>query len=106
LTLNASPLERSKYNLCKQILIYLHRIYSWKDYHLSEKYCTDRLGISPTQVEYVLFCHIEKFTLDELVGYAEKLLPPFELVAIHQRSGKISNVSAPDDELPELFPKK
>jgi predicted XRE-type DNA-binding protein len=36
----------------------------------------EKMGISKAEVEDILFCCIEKFTLDRLVEYASKLLDP------------------------------
>ena len=74
LTPNATPLEKSKYEICKSILRYK------RENNLSEKELGKKLGIKQVdKLEYLLFCHIDYFTLDELVEYASELFTPFHL---------------------------
>src|SRR3954470_5030624 len=81
---NATSLEKSKYEICKSILRYK------RENNLSEKKLGERLGIKQIdKLEYLLFRHIDYFTLDELVEYAERLFAPFHL-AIHEESLKKS----------------
>jgi hypothetical protein len=78
LTPNATPLEKSKYEVCQKILRYK------RENNLSEKELGNKLGIKQTdKLEYLLFRHIDYFTLDELVEYASELFTPFHL-AIHE----------------------
>jgi predicted XRE-type DNA-binding protein len=80
LTPNATPLEKSKYEICKSILHYK------RENNLSEKEIGEKLGIKQTdKLEYLLFRHIDYFTLDELVEYATELFTPFHL-AIHEET--------------------
>lgn len=86
---NATPLEKSKYEICKSILRYK------RENNLSEKELGKRLGIKQVdKLEYLLFRHIDYFTLDELVDYASELFAPFHL-AVHEENyippRKISN---------------
>jgi len=77
---NATPLDKIKYDICQNILTY-HQAYN-----ISEKEITSSLKISKEKVDHLLFCHIERFTLDELVIFATKLLiSPLKLVIIPQR---------------------
>jgi len=78
LVANATPLEKSKYEICKNILRYK------RENSLSEKEIGEKLGIKQVdKLEYLLFRHIDYFTLDELVDYASELFPSFHL-AIHE----------------------
>src|SRR6185369_5251784 len=82
LTPNSTPLEKSKYELCQNILRYK------RENNLSEKELGEKLGIKQIdKLEYLLFRHIDYFTLDELVDYASELFTPFHL-AIHEESVK------------------
>src|SRR5205085_2054560 len=77
---NATPLEKSKYEICKSILRYK------RENDLSEKELGQKLGIKQVdKLEYLLFRHIDYFTLDELVEYAGELFTPFHL-AIHEEN--------------------
>ena len=74
---NAGPIEKAKYEICKSILHYM------QDNGLSEQEIGKKLGIKKQdKLEYLLFCHIDKFTLDKLVDYASELFSPFRLGVI------------------------
>ncbi|WNE40149.1 MAG: hypothetical protein GBAus27B_000216 [Mycoplasmataceae bacterium] len=86
LTSDATPLEKSKYEICLNILRYK------REKNLSEKELGEKLGIKQVdKLEYLLFRHINYFSLDELVEYASELFTPFHL-AIHEESIK-KNIS-------------
>ncbi|CAI2185427.1 11415_t:CDS:2 [Funneliformis geosporum] len=79
LTPNATPLAKSKHEICKSILRYK------REHNLSEKEIGQLLGIKQTdKLEYLLFCHIDYFTLDELVDYAN---------LAHDQSAKIQQLT-------------
>ncbi|CAG8850916.1 13460_t:CDS:2 [Gigaspora margarita] len=64
---NATSLQVAKYKLCKQMLIYQ------QEHNLSDEEIAKKIKLSVAEVEDILFCEIEKFTLDRLISYAEKL---------------------------------
>ena len=68
---NATSLQVAKYKLCKQMLIYQ------QDNNLSDEQIAKRIKLSVAEVEDILFCEIEKFTLDRLTEYASKLFAPY-----------------------------
>ena len=71
---DATPLEKSKYEICQNIARYK------RENEISEKEIGKRLGIkSNKRLECLFFSHISEFTLDELVEYASKLFAPFYL---------------------------
>ena len=70
---NATEAERTKYTLCKSIARYQRKN------NLEEETLAKRLGINQAKLEYILFCHIDKLALDELVNYAEELAMPLEV---------------------------
>ena len=71
---DADPIEKIKYDICQTILRYK------QENNLSEQEIGERLGIKKQEkLEYLLFCHVDKFTLDKLVSYAVQLFAPFEL---------------------------
>src|SRR2546430_10774688 len=67
---NANSLQVAKYKLCKQMLVYQ------QENKLSDEEIAKKIKLSVAEVEDILFCEIEKFTLDRLVEYAERLFSP------------------------------
>jgi predicted XRE-type DNA-binding protein len=70
---NATAAEKAKYNLCKRIARYE------RENKLSEPELAKKLGISHPQVEKILFCHIDKLNLEELINFVEGLAVPLEM---------------------------
>ena len=70
---NATPAEKAKYKLCKDILRYK------QENQLKTEDIAQHLGISIAEAEYILFSHIDQFRLDELIKYADNLHLPFKL---------------------------
>jgi len=86
---NATPLQVAKYKLCKQILGYKLKN------KLTREQVAEKMEISKAEVEDILFCHIEEFTLDRLITYASKLLEPAEVnIALEQKGQKKSSLHA------------
>ena len=50
-----------------------------QDNNLTTKDIAKQLGLNIYRTEYILYSHIDKLTLDELISYAENLHAPFEL---------------------------
>src|SRR5438046_2285222 len=67
---NPTPLQVAKFNLCQNILAYQ------QDNNLTDEELADRIDLSIPEMEEVLFCQIEKFTLDRLMTYANSLFSP------------------------------
>src|SRR4051794_33282504 len=67
LSLNATPTEKVKYELCQDIARYQ------RENSLTEKELSQKLGIEEKKTEYILFGHINEFTLDKLIEYADIL---------------------------------
>ena len=70
---NASSLDRTKYDLCKRLLIYM------RENDLTQRELAKKLGVVESRVSEVLHYRIKKLTLDRLVKYHEKLNPSFSL---------------------------
>ena len=70
---DASYTEKMKYNLCKSIARYE------RENKLSEQKLAKKLGITHTQVEKILFCHIDKLNLEELTNLAGTLALSLEI---------------------------
>jgi len=70
---DANELDKAKYKLCKDILHYKQQN------KLSTENMSQQLELSIPKTEYILYSHINKLRLDELINYANKLCLPFEL---------------------------
>jgi hypothetical protein len=70
---NATAAEKTKYKLCKTIARYE------RENKISEQELAKKLGITHAQAEKILFCHIDKLNLEELMNFAEGLAAPLEV---------------------------
>lgn len=66
---NASAVDRTKYELCKRVLLYMHRK------GLSQRQLAKLMGVPETRVSEIVHYRISKFTLDRLVEYYERIEP-------------------------------
>ena len=66
---DADAVARTKYELCRQIVIFMHA----KD--ISQRDLAKKIGIPETRVSEIVHYRIEKFTVDRLLSYLEKLNP-------------------------------
>ena len=69
----ATEADKVKYHLCLSISRYQ------EENNLTEKELAQQLGINKVKVEYILFRHLDKLTLEELVNYLSELSLPFKL---------------------------
>lgn len=76
LSKNATSLEKSKYFLCKKVLVYK------QENNLSVGKLAKQINLTVPEVEDILFARFNKFTLDRLVAYIDNLFP-FHL-AVHE----------------------
>lgn len=70
---NASALERTKYDLCKRLLVYM------RENELTQRELAKKLGVVESRVSEVLHYRLKKLTLDRLYKYHEILDPDFAL---------------------------
>lgn len=77
---NASEQDKVKYNLCKSIIRYS------RENNLSEQELKQKLNIDQVKLEYVLFCHLGQFNLEELIDYVAKLMGHLEVKVNYDRS--------------------
>ena len=70
---NPTSLQVAKYKLCKKILGYK------LGNKLTRQQVADKMGLSKAETEDILFCEIEKFTLDRLMTYTSQLFAPFQI---------------------------
>lgn len=66
---NASETDRAKYQLCQLIAKYQ------REHRLLQKEIAEKIGVDDSRISDILRGKIESFTLDRLIGYAEKLHP-------------------------------
>src|ERR1044072_7488303 len=70
---DATEADKVKYHLCLNISRY-------QDEHdLTEKELAKKLGINKAKMEYILFRHLDKVDLEELINYLEELHVPCQL---------------------------
>src|SRR3954452_14955382 len=84
----ATPLEKTKYKLCKSILAYQLKN------KLTDEEITKKIDLSQAEVEEILFCEIEKFTLDRLMTYANRLFSPNKIEVIVEEKEKRNTINA------------
>jgi predicted XRE-type DNA-binding protein len=70
---NPTPLQVAKFDICQRILAYQ------QDNNLSDEELAERINLSIPEMEEILFCQIEKFTLDRLMTYANNLFNPSQI---------------------------
>src|SRR3954466_11990501 len=73
---NPTPLQVAKFDICQRILAYQ------QDNNLSDEELAEKINLSIPEMEEVLFCQIEKFTLDRLMTYANNLFNPSQIKII------------------------
>jgi len=73
---NPTPLQVAKFEICQEILGYKLKN------KLTREQVAKKMDLSKAETEDILFCCIERFTLDRLVDYASKLLDPIQVKVI------------------------
>ena len=64
---NPTPLEKSKYEICREILIYQRK------YKLTDEEIAKQIELTLPETEDILHYRFNCFTLDRLITYANKL---------------------------------
>ena len=70
---DASKVERLKFELCKQFVVYL------RANNMSQVDLAKKIGIEPARLNEIVKYRIDLFTVDRLIGYVEKLNPDVEV---------------------------
>ena len=73
---NPTPLEKAKYELCRQIVVYK------QDNNLSTKKIAEKINLTNSETQDILLYHIDYFTLDRLITYAGRLFSTSEVKVI------------------------
>lgn len=76
---NPTPLEKAKYDICKQVVSYK------LDTKISTESMAQKLQLSKAETEDILYYRIDYFTLDRLVFYATKLFKPLSVKMVVER---------------------
>jgi predicted XRE-type DNA-binding protein len=71
---NATEADRAKYQICQLIAKYL------REHQLMQKELAEKLGVDEARISDLLRGKTESFTLDRLIGYAEKLHPKLRIL--------------------------
>jgi hypothetical protein len=85
---NATTEDKIKYNLCQVISDYQ------EESNTSEKELAKKLKINQTKTEYILFCHLDELSLEELITYVDKLNAPLEIKVNFQNGHKENTARA------------
>src|ERR1043165_2545577 len=67
LSKNTTPLQKSKHELCKEILIYQRK------HKLTDEELAEKMELTLAETDDILHYRIDYFTLDRLMTYANKL---------------------------------
>ena len=62
---NAGAAEKSKYDICKHILIFMH------SNKFTQRQLAKKIGIPETRVSEIVHYRITKFSIDKLISYYE-----------------------------------
>ena len=73
---DASAVDRAKYQLCQLMARYQ------LENHLLQKDIAAKIGVDESRISDILRGKIEDFTLDRLIGYAEKLHPELKVYIV------------------------
>jgi predicted XRE-type DNA-binding protein len=66
---DAPQSDRLKFNLCKQFVHYL------RTHGISQRELAQKLRIDPARMNEIVKYRIDRFTVDRLLGYTERLNP-------------------------------
>jgi len=64
---DASSVEKAKYELCKQMVLYMRK------HDISQRELAKKLGVSESRVSEIVHYNIRKITIDKLVELHERL---------------------------------
>ena len=70
---NATPLEKSKHELCKNMIVYK------REKKLTTEKVAQKISLSLAETEDILHYRTDYFTLDRLMSYTSKLFPTNEV---------------------------
>jgi predicted XRE-type DNA-binding protein len=80
---NPTPLQVAKFDICQNILRYK------RENNFTRQQIAEKIQLSKAETEDILFCEIEKFTLDRLITYASRLFSPFRVKVVEAGKQRI-----------------
>ena len=83
---NATPLEKSKYELCKKMIVYK------REKKLTTEKIAKKISLSLAETEDILHYRTDYFTLDRLMSYTGKLFPTTEIKITLEEKNKRSRL--------------
>jgi predicted XRE-type DNA-binding protein len=66
---NASPVERTKYSLCKQFVVYM------QSHKISQEELAEKIGVDKALMSKIVHYHFDEFTIDRLIKYLSVIDP-------------------------------
>ena len=70
---NATPLERFRYNLCQEILVYK------QTHNMKQRELAHLLGVNESIISKILHHRIDQISTDKLIEYLQQLTPQLDL---------------------------
>jgi predicted XRE-type DNA-binding protein len=70
---DADPVDRIKYEICQDIVMFMNK------HNLSQRQLASRIGINESLISKITYCKIESFTVDRLLGYLYALYDRVEV---------------------------
>ncbi|MCE8167852.1 MAG: hypothetical protein I3273_04580 [Candidatus Moeniiplasma glomeromycotorum] len=85
---NASPIDKAKYQICEKILAYQ------QDNNLKIEEVASKIHLTTAETKDIFHYHLDLFTLERLITYANRLLSPreIELIINEKKSKKYAQV--------------
>ena len=77
---NATALEKTKHEICQNILRYQ------REKQLTDEEIATSIDLTLAETENILYCRIPYFTLDRLITYASRLFDPLEIKVVNAQS--------------------
>jgi predicted XRE-type DNA-binding protein len=73
---NASSIDKVKYQICEKILAYQ------QDNNLTIEKIASKIQLTTAETKEIFHYHLDRFTLERLITYANRLLSPLEIEVI------------------------
>jgi predicted XRE-type DNA-binding protein len=70
---NASPIDKTKYAICKEIVIYKNK------HKLTQRQLAEKIGENESLMSKVVHYNIEEFTIDRLMKFLNAIYPNAEI---------------------------
>ncbi|MGZ3697299.1 MAG: XRE family transcriptional regulator [Bdellovibrionota bacterium] len=81
---NASAVEKLKFSLCEQFVIYL------LDHRLTQRDLAEKIGIDESLMSKIVHYNFDDFTIDRLVKYLSVLFPKADLEILIKKKNSVA----------------